>query len=131
MSLLIWILAVAPFAEAPAPPCGGERMAAIVKEVMLADYRGDRAALDRLDVVLGELEGQTLGEYREYWRGFARWRRALNGFNETPTPADLSADLEEAIAHFSKVTRIPPELDRAANRDRRLRRFAPLFVRQR
>jgi hypothetical protein len=83
-------------------------VAAIAKEVMLADYRGDRAALDRLDVVLGELDGQTLGEYREYWRGFARWRRALNGFNETPTPADLAEDLEKAIGYFRKSLDLRP-----------------------
>ena len=77
-------------------------------EVRSADYRGDRAALARLDANLGELDDAALAEYRDYWRGFALWRRAINGFNETPTPADLAADLERAVDHFrSSLQRRP------------------------
>jgi hypothetical protein len=83
------------------PPCQREaKLSALAAEVLSADYRGDRAALSLLDSALAELGGDPLGEYREYWRGFARWRRALNGFNETPTPADIEADLVAAIARF-------------------------------
>jgi len=109
MNLLIWILAITPFAASSDTPCAGERMSSIVKEVMLADYRGDRAALERLDERLAELDSQTMGEYREYWQGFARWRRALNGFNETPTPTDLAEDLERGIAHFRKSLDLKPD----------------------
>jgi len=35
-----------------------------------------------------------------YWRGFASWRRAINGFNESPTPTDLEGDLTQAVADF-------------------------------
>jgi hypothetical protein len=109
MALLLWILALAPIDMPPAAPCAGERMSSIVREVMLADYRGDRAVLERLDLMLGELDGQGLGEYLEYWQGFARWRRALNGFNETPTPSDLADDLEKGIAHFRKSLGLRPD----------------------
>ena len=84
------------------------KLAALVAEVRSADYRGDRAALARLDTNLGELDDSALADYRDYWRGFARWRRAMNGFNETPTPADLATDLESAVAHFrSSLERRP------------------------
>ncbi len=76
------------------------KLSALVVEVRSADYRGDRAALARLDQMLGELDDERLAEYRDYWRGFARWRRAQNGFNETPTPGDLVADLDLAVSHF-------------------------------
>ena len=38
----------------------------------------------------------------DYWRGFALWRRAINGFNETSTPTDLQDDLNTAIADFTE-----------------------------
>ncbi|HEY6929337.1 MAG TPA: hypothetical protein VJA66_06645 [Thermoanaerobaculia bacterium] len=109
MTLFAWILALTPIdAPPPAPPCAGDRMSAIVAEVKSADYRGDRAALERLDAILDEVDGGGFGEYREYWKGFARWRRALNGFNETPAPSDLADDLEKAIAHFRKSLDLRP-----------------------
>jgi hypothetical protein len=104
MHIAIWTLvlwAVAPAAGAPAPRSPKEtRLADLVARVTSADYRGDRPALARLDAELGHLEGQALAEFREYWRGFALWRRAINGFNETPTPDDLAADLEKAVVRF-------------------------------
>lgn len=76
------------------------RLAELAAAVRSADYRGDRPALDRLDAALGRLPASALDDYRSYWRGFARWRRAINGFNETPIPADLAPDLEAALGHF-------------------------------
>ena len=50
----------------------------------------------------------SLNDYRDYWRGFALWRRAMNGFNEKPVPTDLDADLVEALERFrSALTRHP------------------------
>jgi len=37
-----------------------------------------------------------------YWRGFALWRRAINGFNESADPKDLEHDLTQAIAEFKE-----------------------------
>lgn len=100
MSLLAWILALAALAP-PAPARKSElRLAELVGAVRSADYRGDRTALARLDAELGRLDAGPLTDYRDYWRGFALWRRALNGFNETPTPDDLGEDLENAVARF-------------------------------
>ena len=85
-------------------PCDREKveaqLAMLSAAVRSADYRGDRAALERLDRQLAKVPDSPLDEYRAYWRGFARWRRALNGFNETPTPPDLESDLQAAVAQF-------------------------------
>src|SRR5215470_8391821 len=94
-----WMLLCAA-AAGPAPALETCRLDALAREVLAADYRGDRAELARLDGELGRLPDGGLAEYRDYWRGFARWRRAINAFNETPAPDDLASDLESAIAHF-------------------------------
>lgn len=99
MVLLASILVIACSSPA-AHPDSETRLTELVAEVRSADYRGDRAALARLDSALERLPSSPLDDHRDYWRGFARWRRALNGFNETPTPGDLTSDLEGAIARF-------------------------------
>ena len=71
-----------------------------VEQIRKADYEGDRAALQRLHAELSPSGDKTLASRIQYWRGFALWRRAINGFNETPTPTDLEADLNAAIADF-------------------------------
>ena len=40
--------------------------------------------------------------------GFAKWRRAINGFGETPTPKDLSEDLTEAESEFDAALQRDP-----------------------
>jgi hypothetical protein len=73
----------------------------IVAQIQRADYEGDRPALKRLHDELTPIPGDNkLASRMLYWRGFAMWRRAINGFNETPTPTDLEADLTQAIADF-------------------------------
>ncbi len=100
MQLLALTLALALLAP-PAPARDAEaRLARLAAAVLDADYRGDRPALARLDAELGELEAGPLTDYRDYWRGFALWRRAMNGFNESPRPTDLGADLAKALERF-------------------------------
>src|SRR5580693_2420077 len=73
----------------------------IVTQIQRADYEGDRPALKRLHDELTPIpEDNKLASRVLYWRGFAMWRRAINGFNETPTPTDLETDLTQAIADF-------------------------------
>jgi hypothetical protein len=72
----------------------------IVDRIKRADYEGDRAALKRLHDQLTPPSDKKVASRVDYWRGFALWRRAINGFNETPTPQDLSEDLTGAIADF-------------------------------
>lgn len=87
--------------EGPLPPSKDTaRLVMLVGAIRSADYRGDRAELHRLDTVLDGLKDPRLAPYRHYWQGFAQWRRALNGFNETPWPPDLTQDLEQGISRF-------------------------------
>jgi predicted methyltransferase len=73
----------------------------IVTQIQRADYEGDRPALKRLHDELTPIpEDNKLAARVLYWRGFALWRRAINGFNETPTPNDLDADLTQAVTDF-------------------------------
>lgn len=105
----VWALAGGVVALAGSPHEPDARLARLVEEVRSADYRGDRAALARLDGELGALAAGRLTQYREYWRGFALWRRAMNGFNETPTPDDLRSDLEKAVVHFKASLATQPD----------------------
>jgi hypothetical protein len=74
----------------------------IVTQIQRADYEGDRPALKRLHDELAPIpEDSKLASRVLYWRGFALWRRAINGFNETPTPTDLEADLTQAVTDFN------------------------------
>jgi hypothetical protein len=86
-----------------------QRLAELVVAVRSADYRGDRAALARLDDELGRLDAGKLNDYRDYWRGFALWRRVLNGFNEKPRPEDLGSDVEKALARFKAALAVHPD----------------------
>jgi hypothetical protein len=81
----------------------------IVNQIQRADYEGDRAALKRLHDELTPIPADNkLASRVLYWRGFAMWRRAINGFNETPTPMDLEDDLTQAITDFKdSVARDP------------------------
>jgi hypothetical protein len=94
------VLALARPGVTPAPPDAAPRLGALVRAIRAADYRGDRVELRRLSAALDDVEDPRLRAYRRYWQGFAKWRRALNGFNETPTPPDLEDDLEGAILSF-------------------------------
>jgi uncharacterized protein YciI len=74
----------------------------IVTQIQRADYEGDRPALKRLHDELAPIpEDNKLASRVLYWRGFALWRRAINGFNESPTPTDLEEDLTHAVTDFN------------------------------
>ena len=85
------------------------RVIEIVEKIQRADYEGDRAALQRL---YGELAPFTadraLASRVRYWRGYALWRRTLNGFNESADPRELQADLELAIGEFKAAYALDP-----------------------
>jgi tetratricopeptide (TPR) repeat protein len=73
----------------------------IVDRIRRADYEGDRAALQRLHADLEPLTRVSDRSARiRYWRGFALWRRALNGFNESADPKELEQDLTQAVKEF-------------------------------
>lgn len=78
-------------------------LASFVRQVRRADYEGQIPALQRLytlsDVLLRDEEHATLVRY---WRGFALWRKALNGMNASGAPENLVRDLQGAIDEFDQ-----------------------------
>lgn len=76
----------------------------IVSKVQRADYEGDRLALKRLYEELAPfVEKKTLATRVRYWRGFAMWRRAINGFNDSVDPKELEQDLKLAVDEFKEA----------------------------
>src|ERR1700733_2888882 len=86
-----------------------EAVLKIVTQIQRADYEGDRPALKRL---FGELAPYVadakLSSRVQYWRGFALWRRSLNGFNEAADPKELEDDLNQAVVEFDGATAKDP-----------------------
>lgn len=73
----------------------------IVTQIQRADYEGDRVALQRLYGELGPfVEDKAIGSRVLYWRGFALWRRAINGFNDGEDTKELAADVAGALEAF-------------------------------
>lgn len=80
-------------------------------KIRKADYEADFAALRRLYNQLGPfVENPTLASRVHYWRGFALWRRALNGFNESVSPKQLENDLRLAVTEFQGALAKDPAL---------------------
>jgi tetratricopeptide (TPR) repeat protein len=82
----------------------------IVVQIQRADYEGDRAALKRLyaDLTPDSTDKHVASRFR-YWRGFAMWRRAQNGFNESADPKELEADLQQAVVEFNEALELDPD----------------------
>ena len=78
-----------------------EQITTLVVQIQRADYEGDRATLQR---AYNELEpfvnDKKFGAKVRYWRGFALWRRAINGANEKVDPKELEQDLKLAVSEF-------------------------------
>jgi tetratricopeptide (TPR) repeat protein len=103
--LLISITALAAQALDPSR----EPVIKIVGEIQRADYEGDRTSLKRLYEELTPVAQSTkLASRVRYWRGFALWRRAMNGFNESADPKELEEDLRQAVTEFGEALRIDP-----------------------
>jgi len=81
----------------------------IVSRIQRADYEGDRVALKRRYEELAQFaDNKDLAARVRYWRGFAMWRRAINGFNDAVDPKELEQDLKDALDEFKKVTEKEP-----------------------
>ncbi len=94
---------------APAVDASREQAVKIVAQIQRADYEGDRAALNQLyEQLLPFVDEPELASRVRYWRGFAKWRRAINGFNETPTPKGLAEDLTEGESEFDAAIQRDP-----------------------
>jgi hypothetical protein len=98
MSLLSAAAALAAPAEGPR-----ETIVKLVAQIQKADYEGNRVALQSLYADLEPFNAdEKLASRARYWRGFALWRRAINGFNDSADAKDLEHDLTQAIAEFKE-----------------------------
>ena len=81
----------------------------VVVQIQRADYEGNRAELKRLYTELAPfVENKAIASRVRYWRGFALWRRALNGFNDSVDPKELAQDLELATQEFKDAAAADP-----------------------
>lgn len=81
--------------------------AAIAAAIRRADYQGDRVQLRALHARLEPLLARREVAARvHYWRGFAMWRRALNGFNDGAPREEIAADLSACVAEFRQAIAI-------------------------
>jgi hypothetical protein len=95
--------------DKPAVSVSRDSVIRIVQQIQRADYEGDRAALNQLyQQLVPFVDEPEIASRVRYWRGFAKWRRAINGFNETPTPTDLAEDLTEAESEFDAAMQRDP-----------------------
>lgn len=77
----------------------------IAGQIRDADYEGDRLALLRYFSDLERFTGdEFLGSKALYWRGFAMWRIAVNGFNDSANSNELENALKQAIKEFDLAT---------------------------
>ncbi|HEY6146230.1 MAG TPA: hypothetical protein VIZ69_00975 [Thermoanaerobaculia bacterium] len=87
---------------APSPDPAMKTIATLVSKIQKADYEGDRKALATLAPQLDPfVSAGPLASRAFYWRGFALWRRAMNGFNENADAKDLERDLTAAAKDFT------------------------------
>ena len=78
-----------------------EQAAHIVAQIQRADYQGDRPAMQRgYDALKPFMEDPKLASRIRYWRGFAQWRLAINGFNDAVDPNELEQNLLTALDEF-------------------------------
>ncbi len=94
-----------------------DQIAKLVVQIQRADYEGDRAALRRLYNDLAPFaKDKESGAKVQYWRGFALWRRALNGLNESVDAHDTEQDLKQAVSEFdAAISKDPAFVDARAS----------------
>jgi hypothetical protein len=104
-ALLALLPLSAAFAQSAARPLSDPARASaipLIEEIKRADYEGDRSTLKRLHSELRPpAENKLLISRFDYWRGFALWRRAINGFNDNVPKPEQEDDLNAAIADFN------------------------------
>jgi hypothetical protein len=92
-----------------------DEMLTIISAIQRADYEDDRAALQCWFAELAPFTAEPqLASYARYWRGFAMWRRTINGFNDSVDSRELANDLYTAISEFQQAEKLAPDFIDAA-----------------
>jgi hypothetical protein len=87
-----------------------KQVASIAAQIQRADYAGDQTAMQKgYDDLKPFLEEKELASRIRYWRGFAQWRRAINGFNDSVDPRELQQDLKTALDEFKVAMEQDPK----------------------
>jgi hypothetical protein len=99
--IALLVLVCLSFASAISANDAAGNAARIVAQIQRADYEGDQVAMQRgYDDLTPFLQDQKLASRIRYWRGFAQWRRAINGFNDSVDPKELEQHLKTALDEF-------------------------------
>ena len=94
----------------PDRPTAREELIQLATAIQRADYEDDRPGLQRLFESAGRFgEQPELAPYAHYWRGFAMWRRTVNGFNDAVDGQELESDLLIAIDEFQQAEKLKPD----------------------
>ncbi|HEV3409626.1 MAG TPA: hypothetical protein VG095_04995 [Chthoniobacterales bacterium] len=82
------------------------RATAVISEIQRADYEGDRVTLQKsVDALAPFVDHENFGSRIHYWRGFALWRSAINGFNDAFETQEPERDLRSAVEEFKAALR--------------------------
>ena len=104
------IFAASSFAAAIAPNDAREQTVRIIAQIQRADYEGDGVAMQRgYDELKPFIDDQKLASRIRYWRGFAQWRRAINGFNDGVDRRELARNLNTALDEFKAAIELDPK----------------------
>jgi hypothetical protein len=107
--LLVMLISVTMALSAYAVDRPREQVIKIVTQIQRADFVDDRTALKHLHGELAPfVENKELAARVQYWRGFALWRRAINGFNDHVDPTELQEDLKRASDEFDEAASKDP-----------------------
>jgi tetratricopeptide (TPR) repeat protein len=81
----------------------------IISQIQHADYEGNQAEMQKgYDELKSFVGHRDIRSRVRYWRGFAQWRRAMNGFNDSVDPKEIEKDLKQALDEFSAATALDP-----------------------
>jgi len=96
-------------AQSASPHASKDEALKIVHQIQQADFEGNQAAMQRgYDALAPFTSDPQLASRVLYWRGFAQWRRAINGFNDNVDPKELEQDLNQAVADFKASAAADP-----------------------
>lgn len=81
----------------------------IIERLKLADYEGNQVAMRRaFDDLSPFIRDESVATRVRYWRGFAMWRKAVNGFNDSVDQKELTEDLKQALEEFRAAAASDP-----------------------
>ncbi len=107
------ILAALPAPAGAASKSGGDQAKKQVEDsmrrILRADYEADQAILKReYEALQKQVDSPEVGAEARYWRGFARWRAGINGWNDGMPPAEIAAHTAAAADEFAKAIERDP-----------------------